>query len=110
MTKVQFTDKMHEALFTFNGGYGDYLFDEFKKSAPELTANYCIPVTAVLLSSDDNHKPYGKYGKKFFTNCNGDMLDEFCKKHNISRFQKITKKKYKSIVVDLAIEVTKKLK
>jgi hypothetical protein len=110
MNKVEFTNKMHEALFTFNGGYGDYLYNEFKKSAPELTANYCIPVTAVLLASDDNHELYGKYGKKFFTTCNSIMLDEFCQKHNISRFQKITKKKYKSIVVDLAIEVSKQLK
>jgi len=109
MKKEQFIEKVNEALFLFNGGYGDSLFDEFKKSAPELTANYCIPVTAVLLVQNEKRK-LCKYGKQILTLANGDLLDEFCKKHNTDRFILISKENYKKIVIDLVLEIIKQIK
>jgi hypothetical protein len=109
MKKENFIEKVNEALFLFNAGYGDSLFNDFKKSAPELTANYCIPVTAVLLVQTEKGK-LCKYGKQILTLANGDLLDKFCKKHNTDRFILISKEKYKEIVIDLILEILKQIK
>jgi hypothetical protein len=82
-------------------GYSEHLYKDFKKKNAELTPNFIVPLTTVLLVCDDNRN-LCKYGKKYFSYCNGEALTDLCTEYKISRFSPITLKVYKKLVIELS--------
>lgn len=99
---LKFINNQDDSIGTFQFmGYSEHLYKDFKKKGDELTPNFIIPVTSVLLVCDEN-RDLCKYGKKYVEYCNGDALTDLCTKHKISRFLPINFKTYKKLVIELS--------
>jgi hypothetical protein len=100
--KLEFFMEFNEAMRGFEMGFGEYTYNDIKSKKGEMTLNFLIPITAVLIVSDEKHNLFPKYGKQFLSYCNGSNLDNLCLKHKIDRFSKITKKQYINLFMEIA--------
>ena len=99
--KMEFFIEFNNAMRTFESGFGEHTYKDIKSKKGEMTANFLIPITAVLIVCNEKKNINSKYGKQFVKYCNSDNLDNLCIKHKIDRFSNITKKQYINLFIHI---------